>query len=165
MANWLCNWVHALCLSHCRRTVLSSCFAHSNKGCQILWGLVNCEWCYSNHLQRYVLGLGSSTRWWWVEAMISRSSRHADRTSTTTSFCNYATVLLPNIAWVAMEWLLCIYLHFCITRMGQDDVMNDDVFDYGLYLLEGILEQLGRHLTEFPANEPPLCPAPIYAIL
>ena len=49
--------------------------------------------------------------------------------------------------------------------MGQDDVMNDDVFDYGLYLLEGILEQLGRHLTEFPANEPPLCPAPIYAIL
>ena len=48
---------------------------------------------------------------------------------------------------------------------GQDDVMNDNVFDYGLYLLEGILEQLGRHLTEFPANEPPLCPAPIYAIL
>ena len=39
--------------------------------------------------------------------------------------------------------------------MGIHDLSNDDVYDYGLHLLDNILCDSGRLLTEWPSMPPP----------
>jgi hypothetical protein len=61
-------------------------------------------------------------------------------------FCNPSD---PSKLWAGFRVNICDDLNHRLHRMGFDDPTDNDVYDYGLFLLNTILQESGRSLPDF----------------
>ena len=57
----------------------------------------------------------------------------------------------PDLLWNEFKEHICDDLAHQLCTMGIQDPSNDDVYDYGLHLLDNILCDSGRSLAEWPS--------------
>lgn len=68
----------------------------------------------------------------------------------------FATLLLfcnptkPEILWHDFRPHICDDLQHRLISMGRRDPSDDETYDYGLFLLDKVLQQSGRQLEDFP---------------
>lgn len=67
----------------------------------------------------------------------------------------FATILLfcepaePARLWDDFRYHICDDLEYRLTTLGHAQPSEEDIYDYGLYLLDGLLRQSGRALSTF----------------
>ena len=57
----------------------------------------------------------------------------------------------PDALWIEFRHHICDDLEHCIRAMGIDNPTPEAVYDYGLFLLDQILQDSGRSLAEWPS--------------
>lgn len=79
-----------------------------------------------------------------------------------TQLCQlFATLLLfcepsqPDILWYNFRMHICDDLQQQLLSTGIKNLSNDSIFDYGLYLLEKLLNDSGQSLANFPSMPRP----------
>lgn len=83
------------------------------------------------------------------EAKLIKSGRQLRQLFTTIlQFCEPAR---PEALWQAYRVDICDDLEHRLRLDGFVDVTEEDVFDYGLYLVEQLLREAGRSLHDFPS--------------
>jgi hypothetical protein len=77
--------------------------------------------------------------------------------STGNALCRLFTLLLrqcepacPQVLWEEFKANLCDDLHHSLHRVGIDTPSDTDVYDYGLFLLDQKLSNVGMSLSDFP---------------
>jgi len=56
----------------------------------------------------------------------------------------------PAVLWDHHKAKLCDDLHHRLIHLNHPDPTEDQIFDYGLYLIDGILRKMGKRLQDFP---------------
>src|SRR5882724_5204436 len=56
----------------------------------------------------------------------------------------------PAVLWDHHKAKLCDDLHHRLIHLNHPDPTEDQIFDYGLYLIDGILRKMGKQLQDFP---------------
>jgi hypothetical protein len=68
----------------------------------------------------------------------------------------FSTILLycapsqPLQLWLQYRVHLCDDLRYRLHGLGVDNASDDDIYDYGLYIIDNILHEAGRSLSEWP---------------
>ena len=68
-----------------------------------------------------------------------------------TSLLLFSTPAEPERLWSTFRNEICDDLRHQLTMRGMLNITDNDVFDYGLYLINNILQDSGRSLTDFPS--------------
>ena len=83
---------------------------------------------------------------------------------TGTQLCHlFATLLLfsepaqPDALWYEFQHHICDDLERRMQALGIENPPPEDVYNYGLFLLDKILSDSGHTLTDFPSMPQPLC--------
>lgn len=69
----------------------------------------------------------------------------------------FATLLMhcglaePNVLWYDFRDRICDDVHWRLQAVGMADPTEEEVYDYGLYLLEQILKESGKSLEDWPS--------------
>lgn len=63
-------------------------------------------------------------------------------------FCNLSR---PEDLWHEFREGICDDLHSKLAALGRSDPTIEEIYDYGLYLIEQQLQESGHSLTDFPA--------------
>ena len=69
----------------------------------------------------------------------------------------FTTILLfcspsqPDRLWMEHRQHICDDLSFHLCTLGITNASNDDVYDYGLYILDDILKESGHSLSDWPS--------------
>lgn len=56
----------------------------------------------------------------------------------------------PNLLWVTFRDKICDDLRHKLYQLGRTNIMQNDIYDYGLHLIDDILHDSGRALSDFP---------------
>ena len=73
----------------------------------------------------------------------------------------FATLLLfcspaqPNILWMSFRDKICDDLRHRLFEHGRTNVMQNDIFDFGLHLIDDILHDSGHTISDFPSMPQP----------
>ncbi|KIJ19273.1 hypothetical protein PAXINDRAFT_69390 [Paxillus involutus ATCC 200175] len=73
----------------------------------------------------------------------------------------FATILIfcqpthPASLWNDFKHYICDDLRHCLITFGHNNPSDEDVYDYGLFLLDQILHQSGTSLRDFPPTPMP----------
>lgn len=73
----------------------------------------------------------------------------------------FATILLfcepsrPEDLWATFREHVCDDLQFRLTAMGYENPSPEEAYNFGLFLLDDILQQSGHRLSDFPAMPTP----------
>ena len=57
----------------------------------------------------------------------------------------------PEVLWNDFQHLICDDLGHWLQAMGIQNPMDEDIYDYGLFLLDTILGDSGHSLGDFPS--------------
>ncbi|KAJ8457646.1 hypothetical protein ONZ45_g18233 [Pleurotus djamor] len=74
----------------------------------------------------------------------------------------FCTILLfcepaqPDILWLEFRSHICDDLHWRLQSLGLPNPTEDEVFDYGLYLLDQLLRESSRSLSDWPSMPRPV---------
>lgn len=69
----------------------------------------------------------------------------------------FATILLfcapsrPDHLWDQFRDYLCDDLSYRLRNLGVNNVSNNDIYDYGLYIIDNILQESGHNLGDWPS--------------
>jgi len=69
----------------------------------------------------------------------------------------FATILLfsrvnyPDNFWNSFKHEICNDMPYRLHKIGVTNFTEEKVYDYGLYLLNQIIEEAGKSLTDFPS--------------
>lgn len=63
----------------------------------------------------------------------------------------FTEVAQPDLLWQEFREQICDDLEYRIRAMGIDNPTEDSIYDYGLFLLDKLLQESGRSLKDFPS--------------
>ena len=72
-------------------------------------------------------------------------------------FCEPAK---PELLWDHFWEDICSDLGHHLSRMGQTNIAQDEIYDYGLFLINKTLKTSGSSLTDFRSMPQPIYPSP-----
>jgi PIF1-like helicase len=113
---------------------------------------VNGETCQTFHEACLRRGLLEDDREWEIcledAAHIKTGSQLRHLFTTLLLFCTPAQ---PNILWQKFRDNICDDLRHKLHNLGRIAVTQNDVYDFGLYLIDNILHDTGHALSDFPS--------------
>ena len=72
----------------------------------------------------------------------------------------FTTILLfcapsqPNQLWERFRTHICDDLPYCLHTLGVNNALENEVYDYGLYIIDNILHESGHSLSDWPSMPP-----------
>jgi PIF1-like helicase len=61
----------------------------------------------------------------------------------------------PNLLWLKFREKICDDLRYNLFQLGRMNVSQNDIFDFGLHLIDNILRDSGHSLSDFPSMPQP----------
>ena len=72
-----------------------------------------------------------------------------------TTLLLFCTPTQPNILWIKFREKICDDLRHKLHQLGRTTVTQNDIFDFGLHLINDILHDSGHSLSDFPSMPQP----------
>ena len=67
----------------------------------------------------------------------------------------FSTPAEPRQLWFEFHHLICDDLEYQLHQLGRTSISEDDIYDFGLYLIDEILHDSGHALAHFPSMPSP----------
>jgi hypothetical protein len=68
-----------------------------------------------------------------------------------TTLLLFCTPTQPNLLWITFRHKICDDLRHKLHELGRTTVSQEDIYDFGLHLIDDILRDCGRTLSDFPS--------------
>ena len=72
-----------------------------------------------------------------------------------TTLLLFCTPAQPNLLWTRFRDKICDDLRFKLRQLQRTAVTQDEIYDFGLYLIDNILQDSGHSLSDFPSMPHP----------
>ena len=72
-----------------------------------------------------------------------------------TSLLLFCAPSQPNLLWIRFRDNICDDLRHRLYQLGRSIIAHDDIYDYGLHLIDNILRDSGHTLADFPTMPQP----------
>lgn len=68
----------------------------------------------------------------------------------------FCTPMQPNELWMQFRHLICDDLEYNLRQLGRTTISNEDIYDFGLHLIDQILHDSGHTLSDIPSMPHPI---------